>query len=684
MPRRRPGRFVFLPIAVLPLLLGGGCGGSASGPETQAKSPAEQGDRGFSDYAATHGIETLNGGGGAAPEVTADSLHLERVESEKPVKLDGVITEWPALAKADVVVKGATPSKIAMSIGLQYDDAKLYVGAEITDGSFVSGRDHVSLVLAVPQPGGSYATYDLALYAGKPGESEGTVRYARRGAVTGAKIIESKTANGYDLEASIPWSAIPEARSTRVGVHGLAQYVGGDTVIATGPGDVQHPATMTWIPSEPELSLIEQLLAPKGLTKVAPVAEAVADLTGDGTRERIAVFERYLTICGTSYLGGTGFFFQDLGGELVKLDVRDVTGRGKEDIVVRRRASVGDGTREYVEVLSAMTSKDQPRITFAHEIAVRQSDHEIDNSIRMARGEIDVAVEPPTHWDASSYAEPIASDVEPILLPWGGVRSQTWRWDGSHFAKAREALQKEQIPPGGTVVRAGESGGESFPAHPPEPPTPKVTRGGDLSAEVLEAYRTDRGVPASVPIKTDLKVQVAGDERPERVVLVGRDIVVFGPGFKGGTGYVYTTLGQFADAADIQDMSARDLTGDGDADVVVRGARQLKGGGKTADSDVMFVYTVEGETLNRVFGIETAREQGHKRVQGLVQFVPSVGGKSFDILVAPGRASGWQQRTYPWAQDQPGNGDVEPLLLPWGGIPSVRYTWNGSQFVKGD
>jgi hypothetical protein len=29
-----------------------------------------------------------------------------------------------------------------------------------------------------------------------------------------------------------------------------------------------------------------------------------------------------------------------------------------------------------------------------------------------------------------------------------------------------------------------------------------------------------------------------------------------------------------------------------------------------------------------------------------------------------------------------GDGSLEPLLLPWGGIGSVRYTWNGSQFVR--
>jgi hypothetical protein len=163
---------------------------------------------------------------------------------------------------------------------------------------------------------------------------------------------------------------------------------------------------------------------------------------------------------------------------------------------------------------------------------------------------------------------------------------------------------------------------------------------------------------------------------------MGLDIVVFGPGFKGGTAYAYATLAQFADESDITDLSARDLTGDGAADIVVRGSKRISAAGGNVTSEVMLVYQVEGDSIVRIFSIETAREQSGKRVQGLVQFIPAPGAKVFDVLAAPGRASGWTEKTYPWAQDQPGSADTEPLLLPWGGIRSARYRWNGTQFAK--
>src|SRR5579884_1903206 len=362
------------------------CGG-AGAPEKRGPAEAPAGgddtDPGFTVYAAEHGIQTLNGGGSDEPEVTADGLRLELLDKSRPVKVDGVLDEWPAPAKAALVVAGATTD--TMTIALQYDQSTLYIGANVTDPSFASGRDHVSLVLAVPEPGGAYTTYDVGLYAGKPGESEGSVRYGQRAAVPGARIVEAPTAGGYSFEATVPWSALPAARSTRVGIHGVARYVDGDGVVATGPGDARHPRAMPWVPSEPELSMIEQLLAPKGLTRRAPDAEAVADLTGDGVRERVAVWERYLTICGTSFLGGTGFFFRELGGELVRLELRDLTGHGRRDVIVRRRASAGAGSREYLEVLSALSANDQPKLTFAHEIAVRESDKHVEDAVRISR-----------------------------------------------------------------------------------------------------------------------------------------------------------------------------------------------------------------------------------------------------------------------------------------------------------
>ena len=213
-------------------------------------------------------------------------------------------------------------------------------------------------------------------------------------------------------------------------------------------------------------------------------------------------------------------------------------------------------------------------------------------------------------------------------------------------------------------------------------PTPAVQKGSDLGKQVLDAYMKDASIAAGTKPRFVLQVNVDGDVKPERVVLFGRDIVVLGPSFKGGTGYARMSLSQFTDDKDIGELTVRDLDGDGAAELIVRGARHAKSpAGDTIDIDGLFVYQVKGGNIGRVFAVETGREMDGKRVQGLVQFVPAKGGKGFEIDVRPGMAKGWTKDSYPWPQEKPGAGPVEPLLLPWGDFKNVRYTWNGSTFA---
>lgn len=676
------------------LLLLAACGGGPSAPPKSAGSGGGGGagkpDEQVSKAAVEQGGVFWNGQkDGAAAAAVAGTLHAEVVDKESPVKLDGVLKEWPARVAAKQAIQGHGSAGI--SVALQYDADKIYVGAEVADellfrtSRFGENEDHASLILAVPT-GNGFAAYEIGLFAGKPGESAGSVRFLAGGhkgqEVPGSKIVEAPAGKGYSFEAVIPWSTFPEARLVRLGLRGAVRYYDSDgsqvkTILATGPGDASKPGELPALPTQAEISLMEGMLGPKGMLDKAPKFEVLADVAGDAMKERVALYDRFFVIYGPAYREGKQFFYRDVNSEIVEMTARDVTGRGKDDIVLRRRFSSGGGYREWFEVWSCLGS-DEPTTTFAHEIAIVSGPKKVTNAVRASQKEIEVTVEPPTGWDVQTYREPTASDVEPVLLPWGAVKSRTFRFEGNKFAKYK---QVDQAPAPGVQPEKGQH--DTLPDPSKQPPTPPVRQGGDLSAQMLDGYRRDRSVGADVKPKVDLQVNVAEDARPERVVLLGRDIVVFGPGFKGGNQYAYITLSQFSDAADIGDLTARDLNGDGAADLVVRGVRRVTppGSSDRVDVESIFVYDLRGGTINRIFAIETAREQGGKRVQGLVQFIPSRSGKGFEIDVRPGVAKGWTEKTYPWPQEQPG-GQIEPLLLPWGGIPSLRYTWNGSQFVR--
>jgi hypothetical protein len=603
-----------------------------------------------------------------------------------------VLGEWPARTPARIEVKGSAGPN-AFAVAVQYDERLLYIAGDVTEDSFHrtsrfgDGEDHASLVLAFPS-GGGLAAYEIGLFAGKPGESAGEVRFIgkRTGAIAGAKIIEAPGTRGYTFEATIPWATFPEAHLVRVGLRAAARYYVSDgspsarTILSTGPGDAGHASTLAPLLTESEQSIVDGVLAEKGLSSQAPKVDLYADVAGDAMKERISVWGTYLTICGPGYRGGKEYFYRDLGAELVRLEAHDVTGRGKDDLVLRRRLEVEGSTRDWFEVLSILKG-DEPTTTFSHEIAIAKDGKRVSNAVHVGRGQIDVSVEASSGWDVSSYREAPVDGVEPILLPWGPTRAQTFRFDGARFAKVHE---DHQTPAPGAAPPP-----PMLPPRSAEPATPAVVatgsvKTGDLSAQLFAQYRRDQSVPPDHKPKVDIHVHVDGDARPERVVLIGRDIVVLGPGFKGGTEYAFLTLSQFDSASDVQDMTARDLTGDGAADLVVRGTRHVVAAGSSAplELDAIFVYQVKGGTIARIFGIETGRSQAGKRAQGLVQFVPAKDGHGFEIDVSPGRVTGWTEKTYPWSQDQPGSGVLEPLLLPWGGIRSLRYGWNGSAFTR--
>ncbi|WP_437630575.1 hypothetical protein [Sorangium sp. So ce854] len=95
------------------------------------------------------------------------------VES-KWLKLDGVPKEWPvALTALGTRVKGK-PAKADLSAqaAIAYDDARVYVAADVTDDALRGGADHVKLVLGFP--GGKVQA--VALYPGQPGKTAGVAR----------------------------------------------------------------------------------------------------------------------------------------------------------------------------------------------------------------------------------------------------------------------------------------------------------------------------------------------------------------------------------------------------------------------------------------------------------------------------------------------------------------------------
>jgi hypothetical protein len=188
-----------------------------------------------------------------------------------------------------------------------------------------------------------------------------------------------------------------------------------------------------------------------------------------------------------------------------------------------------------------------------------------------------------------------------------------------------------------------------------------------------------------------------------------RDIVCFGKAFRDGQSYVFTSIG-VASPDDIIDMTARDLTGDGKAEILVRAIMHAKGSidsdktaDKTADkkaekkpgkksdkkSDkkgeeksvdrlVFMVFQVKEDSIKRIFAAETGRAFDGNLLLGGLRFVES--GQGLEIELLAGRAHGFTKSTYPFPEDSSPSGGFEPLSLPWGSLGARRYRFDGSRY----
>ena len=373
------------------LLLLAACGGGGPGGGAQSASGAGKGDLGAGDKhesigdmaAAQGGLSALGGAGNREDGSTGvevafnGALHIEDVDKKTPIKIDGVLKEWSARIDAKEALSGKADG-VSVAVGVQMDDAKLYVAADVIDPKLArtakhgDSDDHLSMTIAFHAGRGGLKAYEIGLFPGKPGESAGTVKWlagpSKGQEITGSKLVENDVKGGVTIEAGIPWSSFAEARTMRVGLRAALRYHDGDGssvrgVIGTGQGSVERPGELPALPTAAEQSVVDGLLGPKNLAGTAPKIDVFADLTGDERKERISVFGKFFTICGPGYRGGRQFFWREVAGELASFETRDVTGRGKDDMIVRRRVANGGIVHEVIEVWTVERG-DEPSTIF--------------------------------------------------------------------------------------------------------------------------------------------------------------------------------------------------------------------------------------------------------------------------------------------------------------------------------
>jgi len=633
-------------------------------------------------------------------QAAPDGVMLPAVlASDVKIRLDGQPKEFPGSWNSlETVVSGKKkPASFAQG-AIAYDDQFLYVAMRLEDSQLVRtasagpNEDHATLSLAIPVKAKSYRTYQIELYPGQPGKLPGVVKIGDS-KVAGAELVEAPDGEGLTFEAKIPWSAMPETAKIRVGMRAALRYTDytapgkAGSVMATSPG--REGGNMPLMLVEPEHALYTGLLQQKGIG-AEPSREVFGNVGGDAALEHVALYEKYLVVVGGHFREGKEFILTELqvsrGKAVQRLELVDFDGDGVSDILLVYRVGSESEYREVLQVLK--TKPDQSlSIAFVHEVGQKSGKGELHNEVNVKRAgskaSIEIAQGTCDGFEQEGYSEPKPSDMDAALLPWDTIKDKTFEPDGSEFKKVAETKQKPQKGEKGAPKVAkhgsGEGGeGRASRADAPPPPRPPTTE--EMLDQVYALYRKDHNVKAKKP-RFDFVTNVAGDGANERVLIHEKDIVCFGKHFRDGASYISLTMGVAA-PEDVIDVTARDLTGDGKAELLVRAIVRMKASkeldNKPVERLVFFVFQVKEDGIKRIFAAETGRTfDGHLVLSGL-RFLE--GSRGMEIETVPGTAHGFTKNSYPFPEDTTPAGGYEPMPLPWGTGGSKRYRFDGTKF----
>ncbi len=599
--------------------------------------------------------------------------------AEGAIRVDGMLRDWRGLRR----VRVGRGRDASMEFVLGYDERGLYVAASVRDERFVRtprfgpNEDAIVVTLAMPVRR-RWRASEFWLYAGVEGRSAGAVRMGplrgRTRPVAGARVVEARTADGYDLEAFVPWRQIPGGRRFDRGARVAVRLRDVDSEArprvenepATKPVDPRHLDRLDELrPTGGQYAVLQRFLQSRDMPGARPRYDLSGQLCGDRRPERVVQVGRYVVVLGPGYRDGRGFDYTELpvqsSSDVLGARLRDFTGDGRKELFLRLRQRDARGTRDLWQLFAFDCEAIRP--LWALEVRKETAAGHVEARVHVRGGgrgappTIEVVAGRAEGLGPDDYAEAPATDAEPILLPWGPILARSYRWDGRRFAVVSERPNPSPHRPAATHRSAETQRAEAA--------APRAV----AVSELLAAVRRERGIGRRVRPRFVADVNVAGDRRPEHLEVLGKALVVVGPGFRGGNGFFYYEV-QVERPEDLLRVETADLTGDGRAEILVYVRQPI---GEVRRTLLMVHrFTAEGR-FERILAAEVARTRGEDEVRNEVRV------RRGRLEIRPGRARGFGPERWPWADAGGGEG-IEPLLLPWRDRPR-RYRWRGGRLV---
>ncbi len=572
------------------------------------------------------------------------TLSLSRTRGK--VSLDGMLAEWPPLVPAKY--RSSDRAKEA-SVNLIYDNETLYVAAEIRDTTltrseaFTTREDYLSLSLqlhagrpsARSAEGQKRTSFDLALFAGKPGESEGQVKHLNH-QVPGSKIVEVAFDGGYRIEASIPWSYLTKNGEPRVGILASATYhdaeTGTSSASALGRDDI-------WAPSEPELAAWERL-SPETRDRAKPEGALALDLGGGPELEVAEIVAHELWIVGHAFLDGTRYFSRTMSGH-VTLSAHKFSFLTKPTLVVEETRETRGGNVVSRTLIDA--SAPTPRVILQHAVQFGAC----SNDLRLESDKVTVtgpSVRCDGPGDLSWVSEANAKSV--------------YRWNGSELSLETQL--------GATPKRKPSPAQPKIDLKPEKPFEPAPVE--DAVALLLRA----KNMPSTTRPEFRLSGDLAEGFENETVVVLEGEIIIVGEHFRDGSGFLSVRPGGIGKSK-IKGVELRRFEGLPHAFIAVTLVHSLDEMTPPLVVESLAIYALRTNMIERVLWIETKRSQGERLHEASVSF-----SKQSVSLIA-GTSRGWTKASFATGEVAT---DLIPLPPPWEPAKRVAFALDNGRFRR--
>ncbi len=408
-------------------------------------------------------------------------LHVKRVSSSA-ITVDGFITDWEgvppittrALTRGEHEYDWTGPKDLSLEVQALYDRDLLYLAVTVKDNIVTSKRgakpgDHVELWFDAGPLGARSRHGRLRMLRLAPGPLQDGGKPAvtwgwppsLRGAPEDLQADGAIRVDGYFFEIALPLTALadPPPGVEPIGFAAVARDYDyddpgeTDAAVATAPFDHlkrRDPATLG------QLTLDGADRIKDGIYKLVPKAQGApvigqrfADVGGDARREYVQLIGRWLAVSGYG-LGDGDYYYIGLpepkGARFTRLETRDVTGDGKDELLVTwtldTPTPVGNVQQELLAVYHF--ALDRIKLLFQQEIAQRGPTWTLSNTLTFLtpRGKPPSILlkpdKPQGDLSPDTYRDPnegYTIDWYRPILPWGDERERAYTWDASQFIK---------------------------------------------------------------------------------------------------------------------------------------------------------------------------------------------------------------------------------------------------------